>query len=1095
MGSGGSAVPPEFARALTLAERRPGEGILPGARRASERLASWAGQPPFGERAWWRARLAAAGLTEESLLALLAESGDQLAGRVPWPRWARWFTSVLLAPQAPAAGIAAGDDDDGAAFAPVAAPLLAAGRARLLGKLRRVAGARGSGCAFDPEVLTGQLFAQLPSAAHRLLLRTLVAELHKSRVAGQLPGADPAERFKSFVCGLSEDPSRRRALLTSYPVLARQLAVMVDGWVRAGEKLGRDLAADGDLLGEVFAGGSLGAVAEVVTGLGDRHRGGATVSRLRWTDGTELIYKPRPMRVDAHFQELLAWVNSKGVTARLRTVRCLDRGDHGWMEQVTAAACDDLAARRRFYRRHGALLALLYMLGGSDFHAENVIAAGEHPVLIDLETLIQPELPAPDDALSPADVQATEMARSSVTAAGLLPVRSWASRSGATVDVSGLGYRPGQRSPLAVAAVRDAGLDTMRIELQHVTMDPPAAQAAAIPAAGELLDHAPDILAGFTEVYRLCARHASELTAGPLAAFAGDEVRVVLRPTLWYTVLLSTSYHPRLLRDALDREQHFDALWRDVPALPYLAACTGYERADLWSNDVPVFSATASGTVLRASDGRGVRGVRLRPGMDRIADRLASLSEADLARQRWLITGALATTAIEELPPLPPRSPRRSRPVVPIPARPARPGGSAAGQPALLEAADKIGRELAGIGFIAQGSAQWLGVNSPRGTAWSLGPLRPDLFHGLTGIALFLGWLGQLTGDARHTSLARAALRTARCQLSQEPAAGSGSMPGGLPGGMAGAGGLCYALAELGKLWSDESLIDAAGQHARAAAREAPSDLLYDFVGGSAGSIAGLAALHALRPAADLEEGIRACADRLLATATRTPAGIGWLSSEVREFRAVRQPLAGFAHGGAGIILPLFHAARILADQRYRDAARQALRHEQALFDPRTRTWTAVTDPGGPTTYAGTPSWCYGGPGIGLSRLACLPDTGPDPVTAQEIDAALRSLSRPAASHCLCHGDLGNAELYLQAARTLRRPDLLQAAQQHGLQAITDSQATGWACGTPLNVQTPGLMFGLAGIGYGLLRIADPDHVPAVLTLSPGHLPGQQPPG
>jgi lantibiotic modifying enzyme len=38
-------------------------------------------------------------------------------------------------------------------------------------------------------------------------------------------------------------------------------------------------------------------------------------------------------------------------------------------------------------------------------------------------------------------------------------------------------------------------------------------------------------------------------------------------------------------------------------------------------------------------------------------------------------------------------------------------------------------------------------------------------------------------------------------------------------------------------------------------------------------------------------------------------------------------------------------------------------------------------------------------------------------------------------------------------------------------------------CATPGGVETPGLMLGLAGIGYGLLRLADPDRVPSVLAL------------
>jgi len=43
----------------------------------------------------------------------------------------------------------------------------------------------------------------------------------------------------------------------------------------------------------------------------------------------------------------------------------------------------------------------------------------------------------------------------------------------------------------------------------------------------------------------------------------------------------------------------------------------------------------------------------------------------------------------------------------------------------------------------------------------------------------------------------------------------------------------------------------------------------------------------------------------------------------------------------------------------------------------------------------------------------------------------------------------------------------------------------GWGCGGPNGVEMPGLMLGLAGIGYQMLRLAEPDRVPSVLTLAP----------
>jgi lantibiotic modifying enzyme len=43
----------------------------------------------------------------------------------------------------------------------------------------------------------------------------------------------------------------------------------------------------------------------------------------------------------------------------------------------------------------------------------------------------------------------------------------------------------------------------------------------------------------------------------------------------------------------------------------------------------------------------------------------------------------------------------------------------------------------------------------------------------------------------------------------------------------------------------------------------------------------------------------------------------------------------------------------------------------------------------------------------------------------------------------------------------------------------------GWLCGNRLHVESPGLMMGLAGIGYELLRLAEPWRVPSVLALEP----------
>jgi len=88
-------------------------------------------------------------------------------------------------------------------------------------------------------------------------------------------------------------------------------------------------------------------------------------------------------------------------------------------------------------------------------------------------------------------------------------------------------------------------------------------------------------------------------------------------------------------------------------------------------------------------------------------------------------------------------------------------------------------------------------------------------------------------------------------------------------------------------------------------------------------------------------------------------------------------------------------------------------------------------------------------------------------------------------NHSLCHGDLGNVELLLQASLTLNDPQWQDHLSRLSAMILQSIDEYGWLCGVPLGVETPGLMTGLAGIGYQLLRLAQPDYIPSVLVLEP----------
>jgi lantibiotic modifying enzyme len=105
----------------------------------------------------------------------------------------------------------------------------------------------------------------------------------------------------------------------------------------------------------------------------------------------------------------------------------------------------------------------------------------------------------------------------------------------------------------------------------------------------------------------------------------------------------------------------------------------------------------------------------------------------------------------------------------------------------------------------------------------------------------------------------------------------------------------------------------------------------------------------------------------------------------------------------------------------------------------------------------------------------------------QEIEVALETTRAQGFgyNHSLCHGDLGNLDLLIEAKVRLGRADLQSHINDIAARIVADMRQNGWRCGNPLGVESPGLMTGLAGMGYELLRLAEPTCVPSVLSLAP----------
>ncbi|HEX6204028.1 MAG TPA: type 2 lanthipeptide synthetase LanM family protein, partial [Thermoanaerobaculia bacterium] len=1000
------------------------------------------------------------------------------------PRWARQIEAAYRRRRPWSLGLPGAPEDD-----PVARlltpfrPLAESARRRLLRRARELV---RRGAPFDAERAVDDLWDPLPERLSWMSARTLVLELHVARLEGRLAGATPEERFADYVDGLAR-PAGARALLAEYPVLARRAAETVAAWVAASGELLAHLAADHPHLGEMIGGGAPGWVKVLHCAAGDPHRGGRAVAIVELESGARAVYKPRPLAVDLAFQRLLAWLAERGAEPDLRPLAVLDRGGHGWMEYAATAECPDLAAVERFHRRLGALLALLWALEATDVHFENLLAAGEHPVLVDLESLFHPRLPAPPQP-QPDLAAATRVLARSVLRVGLLPFRVGAAEDRPGVDISGLAAVAGELAPDRVLEWEGAGTDRMQAVRTQRPMTAGRNRPRLDGREVEALDHRRELLDGFEAMRATLAHHRRALAApgGPLAAFAGAPVRVVLRATRGYHLLADEGHHPDLLRDGLDRDRHLDRLWLGIDDRPYLERTVPFERRDLAAGDMPYFSTRPGSRDLWASRGERLPGFFAEPAaaaVERNLERLADRREAAL--QGWLIDAAFTSRAYHrDDVPWPRYEPPPPPPVVDAQSLRTRLLATAAAVGDRLAdlrlEADGPGADDAGDDAAVDDAVTWAGLESEKRT-WTLAALGEDLYGGTPGIVLALAYLGAATGEARFTPLAERAFATLEGRLRHTA--------GGLRflGAFQGWGGLLYLRAHLAALWRRPELLAAEEPYERIAALLAEDEAV-DLVAGTAGALACLLAVaEAGGPPAALDLA-RTCGEALLARAVPAAGGVGWRTQLTWDL-----PATGFSHGTSGIAWALARLAAATGDERFRDAAAAGFRYERSRWLPEAGNWLDAEDPeqtgqhrreGGEK--ATSMAWCYGAPGIGLARLGSLAVVD-EPLVREDLARALAATRRRGFgfNHCLCHGDLGNLDLLQQAAAALGDTELAREVERRTASVLESIERQGVLCGTPLAAESPGLMNGLAGIALGLARLALPERVPSVLALEP----------
>ncbi len=1059
------------AKASTLAERL-NNSSLPQVTdkdetQISERLERWCQVVAQGKLAKFQRRLAWQGLDVDTIRPLLVNAHSDR--QQPLPTWTttlgqaiqaaqnlankHWYPYRYLNPENPVP------------FEPIYVPCLQVAAQQLLALV-------GDRLKLLTDSAMAALERQLVLQLSDLCSWTLMEEFSAFRSSGNAlrdflllatRGCNQ-EKYHAFIDKLFQDGLL--SLFAEYSVLGRLVATAIDLWVEATAEFLNYLATDWYDIEQCFGGETaLKQVVAVKPGLSDPHNRGRSVIALTFNTGMQLVYKPKDLSLDVAYYNFLEWCNSHTTLLPFKVIQVVNRSTYGWVEYVESQPCEDESAARRFYQRSGMQLCLIHTLEGTDCHSGNLIANGEQPVLVDMETLLHHRNKNMGSSESDATILAQKQLEKSVLRTMILPQWGISQNDQLTVDLSGLGGVEGQK--VLAPRLQNINTDAMNVGDETVVLkEANVATLKGIPLSPD--NYLEDLVAGFEQMYRFLFSHQAVLLAptSPLMILAHQKIRYVFRATRIYHFILQNSYAPSLLRFGIDRSIALDVLSR--------AFVTEEEKPVFWSIlaaelqaieqlDIPIFTALSSSDSLELPKGVVIPKLFEEPSFNRVLLRLSSLSEADLAQQIEIIRGSFYSRFVREPNPV-------FCQLVSTPAKEAMPlTKEILVQQAITIAVELQQRAICG----ADGSISWMSLRYRANTqGFQLQGLDVSLYDGSCGVALFLAALAKVTGNSEWHDLS---LRTLQplCKVLQD------SNPENVARltrrvGMSGATGLgsvAYALAQISQLLQEPALLQDALKAASLITPLIVADQTFDIMAGAAGTILGLLAL----PASTSLELALACGEHLLKHQTsidKRPKA--WKNSTGKQ-------LTGFSQGAAGIAYALLRLYAVTQDSRFLDAANEAIAYEQSVFSTEAQNW--------PDLRSEEPclrvSWANGAAGIGLGRLGGLSVLDTVEIR-QEIAIALETTQKFAISNVdnLCWGNLGRMETLLVAAQKLDRPDLLEFVHQAVSHIVTQAQAQGTFTlfpDLPPKVYNPGFFHGATGIGYELLRVTYPSLLPSVL--------------
>lgn len=418
-----------------------------------------------------------------------------------------------------------------------------------------------------------------------------------------------------------------------------------------------------------------------------------------------------------------------------------------------------------------------------------------------------------------------------------------------------------------------------------------------------------------------------------------------------------------------------------------------------------------------------------------------------------------------------------------------------------LAAAEKIGKRLCKEAYWFDNQCNWMGRGGDAEYPYKVVSFALDsyIYDGASGIALFLSYLYFLTRKDSYRVTAEGAINKALLNKDSTTKLQSFGFYNGILG-------IAYVATQIGAILNNNYLLERSLEIILYITRQTlDGPHTFDVIGGNAGAIPPLLDLSSYFHEEKILNFAVTLGNELVDNAVKEPAGFSWV--DVKNIpKKSNHNLTGFSHGAAGIGYSLLELFLKTDNKKYLGTAKKAFDYENYWYNQDNNNWPDFRGDASEkskkkskdSTQSDFPyfkSWCHGAPGIGLSRLRAYKILGngkylTDGHNALKLTKELVLDDKKNTftdNYSLCHGLGGLCELFLQGNSILKSQELLSLARIVGDKGISEyhNKKVPWPCGIFNREETPGLMTGLAGIGYFYLRLYDPITIPSILMIVP----------